>query len=133
MIGWHHQLNGHEFQKIPEDGEGQGSLACCSPWGHKESDAPKQLNSKSPHHLKISTTARVIMITPPGGRNAGIRELLLSLGPWEIPGISLGHSYHSFKQEGWIFKKGKVSPYTQEFNYDFSYEFLVSKNFRRQF
>ena len=31
MVGWHHQLNGHEFEQAPEDGEGQGSLACCSP------------------------------------------------------------------------------------------------------
>ena len=37
MVGWHHQLNGHEFEKTPGDG-GQGSLACCSPWGHKEWD-----------------------------------------------------------------------------------------------
>ena len=37
-IGWHHQLNGHEFEQAPEDGEGQGSLACCSLWGCKESD-----------------------------------------------------------------------------------------------
>ena len=38
MIGWHHQLNGNEFKQMPGDGEGQGSLACCSPGGHKESD-----------------------------------------------------------------------------------------------
>ena len=38
MIGWHHQLNGHEFDQIPGDSEGQGSPGCCSPWGHKESD-----------------------------------------------------------------------------------------------
>ena len=38
MIGWHHRLDGHEFKQAPEVGEGQGSLACCSPWGHKESD-----------------------------------------------------------------------------------------------
>ena len=38
MVGWHHQLNGHEFEQIPGDGEGQGSLLCCSPWGRKESD-----------------------------------------------------------------------------------------------
>ena len=35
MVGWHHQLNGHEFEQIPGDGEGQGSLVCCSPWGCK--------------------------------------------------------------------------------------------------
>ena len=35
MIGWHHRLNGHEFEQAPGDGEGQGNLACCSPWvGH---------------------------------------------------------------------------------------------------
>ena len=34
LIEWHHQLNGHEFEQTPGNGEGQGSLACCSPWGH---------------------------------------------------------------------------------------------------
>ena len=38
MVRWHYQLNGHEFEQAPGDGEGQGSLACCSPWGRKESD-----------------------------------------------------------------------------------------------
>ena len=36
MVGWHHRLNGHEFEQAPGEGEGQGSLACCNPWGHKE-------------------------------------------------------------------------------------------------
>ena len=35
MVGWHHQLNGREFEQSLGDGEGQGSLACCSPWGHQ--------------------------------------------------------------------------------------------------
>ena len=38
MVGWHHQLNGYDFEQAPGDSEGQGSLVCCSPWGHKESD-----------------------------------------------------------------------------------------------
>ena len=38
MIEWHHRLNGHEFEQILGDGEGQGGLVCCSPWGLKESD-----------------------------------------------------------------------------------------------
>ena len=38
MIGWHHQLNGYEFEQSSGDSEGQGSLECCSPWGLKESD-----------------------------------------------------------------------------------------------
>jgi len=37
MVGWHHQLNGHEFEQALGDSEGQGSLACCSPWGSKKS------------------------------------------------------------------------------------------------
>ena len=36
MVGWHHQLDGQEFGQVPGDGEGQGSLVCCSPWGLKE-------------------------------------------------------------------------------------------------
>ena len=35
MVGWHHQLNGHEFEQTLGDSEGEGSLACCSPWGHR--------------------------------------------------------------------------------------------------
>ena len=35
-VGWHHQLNGREFEQAPEVGEGQGGLVCCSPWGHRE-------------------------------------------------------------------------------------------------
>ena len=45
MVGWHHQLNGHEFEQVPGDGEGQGSLACCSPWGCKESDTTQRPNN----------------------------------------------------------------------------------------
>ena len=45
MVGWHHQLNGHEFENTLGDSEGQGSLECCSPWGHKELDTSEQLNT----------------------------------------------------------------------------------------
>ena len=41
MVGKHHQLNGHEFERALGDGEGHSSLGCCSPWGHKESDMTK--------------------------------------------------------------------------------------------
>ena len=44
MVGWHHQLDGHEFEQAPRIGDGQGSLVRCSPWGHKESDMTEQLN-----------------------------------------------------------------------------------------
>ena len=42
MVGWHHRLNGHEFERTPGDSEGQGSLACCSSWGCKELDMTEQ-------------------------------------------------------------------------------------------
>ena len=46
IVGWHHRLNGREFEQTPGDSEGQGSLACCSPWGCNESDMTQGLNSK---------------------------------------------------------------------------------------
>ena len=59
MVGWHHQLNGHEFEQAPEVGDGQGSLACCSSWGRKESDKTEQVNwtehNKSSKQLSISS------------------------------------------------------------------------------
>ena len=45
MVGWHHQLNGHEVEQTPGDGEGQGGLACFSPQGCKELDTTEQLNN----------------------------------------------------------------------------------------
>ena len=47
MVGWHHQFNRCEFEQVPGDGEGQGSLECCSPWGHKDSDTTQQLNNNN--------------------------------------------------------------------------------------
>ena len=44
MVGWPHGCNGHEFEQAPGVGDGQGGLACCSPWGHKELDTTEQLN-----------------------------------------------------------------------------------------
>ena len=47
MVGWHQRLNGHEFKQTPGDGEGQGSLVCCSPQVGKESDMTEQLNNNN--------------------------------------------------------------------------------------
>ena len=44
MVGWHHQLSGHEFEQALTVGDGQGSLVCYSPWGGKESDTTERLN-----------------------------------------------------------------------------------------
>ena len=49
LVGWHHRLSGHEFEQAPGDGEGQGSLACCSPWGRKELDMTEQPNNSIAH------------------------------------------------------------------------------------
>ena len=48
IVGWHHQLNAHEFEQASGVGDGQGSLARCSPWGGKESDMTEQLNWTEP-------------------------------------------------------------------------------------
>ena len=53
MIGWHHQLNGHEFEQTLGDSEGQGSLACCSPWGCKELDTTEGLNNPITRQLVL--------------------------------------------------------------------------------
>ena len=45
MAEWHHKCNEHELGQTPGDGEGQGSLMCCSPWGHKELDMTGRLNN----------------------------------------------------------------------------------------
>ena len=47
MVGWHHWLDGHECEQAPGVGDGQGSLTCCSPWGHKELDMTERLNCRS--------------------------------------------------------------------------------------
>ena len=47
MVGWHHWLNGHKFEQAPGGSEGQGSLACCSPWGCIESDTTERLNNNN--------------------------------------------------------------------------------------
>ena len=46
-VGWHHRLDGHEFEQAPGVGDGQGDLACCSPWGQKESDMTERLNNNT--------------------------------------------------------------------------------------
>jgi len=47
MIVWHHQVNGHEFEQTPRNSDGQGILASCSPWSHKELDMTQQLKTQS--------------------------------------------------------------------------------------
>ena len=67
IVGWHHWLNRHEFEKAPGDSEGQGSLACCSPWGRKESDTmsdwtTKTLSQSHPWPFSLYTSARCWLV-----------------------------------------------------------------------
>ena len=55
MVGWHHRLNGREFEQAPGDGEEQGSLVCCSPWG-AELDTTEQLNDNNNNKIMIEKT-----------------------------------------------------------------------------
>ena len=61
MIGWHHRLNGCEFEQILGGSKGQGSLACCSPWGRQESDMTQGLNNSkdSKEHYSYSQIMRI--------------------------------------------------------------------------
>ena len=56
MVGWHHRLNGHEFEQAMGDGEGQGSLMCCSPWGCKELDTTERLNNNNHFIIYVHQT-----------------------------------------------------------------------------
>ena len=60
MAGSHDQLNGHEFEQAPGNDEEQGSLACCSPWGCKQSDRTKRLNNKDCLKIKLAMTCEML-------------------------------------------------------------------------
>ena len=60
VVTWHHQLNGFEFEQALEVGEGLGSLACCSPWGGKESDTTEGLNNHHRYQAGISHLSKAL-------------------------------------------------------------------------
>ena len=62
MVGWHHQLNGHEYEQTLGDSERQGSLVCCSPWGCKESDMTWQLQRQQWHTVKTEFCTELVQI-----------------------------------------------------------------------
>ena len=62
MVGWHHRLDGHEFEEALGVGDGQGSLACCSPWGRKEQDMTEQLNQLEIILVKNTANRRVSQV-----------------------------------------------------------------------
>ena len=70
IVGWHHQLNGHEYEQTLEDSEGQGSQACCRSWGRKESDTTEWLNTTTTTYMRHSCPLRGIssMKAKPGSK-----------------------------------------------------------------
>ena len=62
IVGWHHQLNGREFEQASGDGKEQGSLACCSPWGHKESDTTERLNNNFLSYFSVPAEIQILPI-----------------------------------------------------------------------
>ena len=99
MVGWHHWLNGHEFDQTPGNGEGQGSLVCCSPWGHKELDTTERLNesNKCQEHLVWSLT-----LGECSRKDRTVKKALVSLLGLKtclyplLPGIRAGFQNPSF-------------------------------------
>ena len=63
MVRWHHRLNGHKFKQTQGDSEGQGSLACCSPWGHKELDMTERLTEPKNESSRISRSLFPLLLT----------------------------------------------------------------------
>ena len=87
MIGWHHPLNGHEFEQALRDDEGQGSLVCCSPWGFNESERTEQLknNSSVNQGLYLRPTREGVMMGvffPPMIFTPGCRVFLCFILLW---------------------------------------------------
>ena len=81
MVGWHHGLNEHELEQAPGDGEGQGSLVCCSPWSHKVSDTTEQLNTTNPEWPPMAQLPLMSCVTL--GMTLRLSEpLLLCLEKW---------------------------------------------------
>ena len=86
MVGWHHQLYEHLFEQTPGDSEGQGSLTCCSLWGHKESDMTERLNWTELIDVYLDCFNILAIVN-----NAAIKLVFLfSLGKYPEMGL-LGH------------------------------------------
>ena len=77
MNGWHYRLSGHEFEETPGDSEGQGSLVCCSPWGHKESDTTEPLKNNLEFPIKLMIKLQALRVVT----DLVTHSLLLSFPP----------------------------------------------------
>ena len=72
MVGWHHQLNGHEFKQAPGAGDGPGGLACCSSWGRKELHMTEQMNQR--RQWKIHGQRNLVGYSPWGREESDMTE-----------------------------------------------------------
>ena len=72
MVGWHHQLDGHELEQVPEVDDGQGSLECCRPWGLKESDKTERLNGIDTNTYTEIFIAALFAMVKKGGNNPNV-------------------------------------------------------------
>ena len=102
MVGWHHWLNEHEFEQALGNGEGQGSLVCCSPWGCKASDTTERLNNNNNIHSTLSLVC-IYALSPVNRR-----------GIWGSERICPSHRSQSWKHWTWnsrpsAFHAGSVS------------------------
>ena len=93
MVGWHHWCNGHGCEQVPGDGEGQGSLACCSAWGCKEPDVTEWLNNNMRFYLYdpfyflhkclfLGFCVSSVHFSSDWGHERGPWELISDLGLW---------------------------------------------------
>ena len=80
IVIWHHRLNGHEFEQAPGGGDGQGSLACCSPQGHKESVRTGLNNKDHKAPLRQSPVSEDQACTRPTSYPTGLQGALLGDG-----------------------------------------------------
>ena len=111
MVGWHHQINGHEFEKALGESEGQGSLGCCSPWSHKESDMTERLNNNK---LKFKKSRKSILAIGGGigvgddkNDNTVIKSVAVRWSSYINTTFSLLCKFESFHNKKLKQKKGK--------------------------
>ena len=120
MVGWHHWLNGHEYKQAPGIGDGEGSLACCSPWGHKESVTTERLDWTE---LSLSLLQEIFSTQ---GSNPGLlhcRCILYQLNHKGSPRI-LERLAYPFSG-GWIFPTQELNPgllHCRQILYQLSYQ-----------
>ena len=101
MVGWHHRLNGHGFEQAPGAGVGQGSLACCSPWGCKELDTTEQLN-----WTEVRYDYGVIFNITTRGRGFLEMRFLFVFKSWfDLPPM--------YPQDRWLLLCRKGSPFSE--------------------